>query len=372
MTPRNKGLPLYQQIVDAIRDDLLGGRLKPGDPLPPVREMAERWSCTPGTVHQAYRELAHQNLVVSRAGQGTRIGTSSPSTAAELSMAALRRATLSNQAEAFILEVVAAGHTTAEVETAFRTALDRWRSMTDAAPPAEAAVLRFAGSHDPALSLLASRFETISPGWTMDVVFTGSLSGLIALAEDKADMAGSHLWDAETDSYNAAFVRRLLPGRRIALVTLAHRRLGLLVKPGNPLHIASLADVARPAVRYANRQPGTGTRVWLEAQLRNLGVDPTSLAGYEKEARTHGEVARAVAEDRADTGLGVETAALEAGLDFVPLAVEPYDLIVPMEAWLSLPVQALVGWLQEDSARHAIAALGGYDTSATGEVRWSS
>ena len=216
--------PLYLQIADAIRQELLEGKLRPGDALPPVREMAERWGCTPGTVQQAYKELARQGLAVSRSGQGTRVGTTLPATPPDKTP--LRRASLVHQAEAFLLEVLAAGHTPAEAESAFRAALDRWRALSAETSVAPAQTLRFAGSNDPALSLVASRFPAICPGCTLDVAFTGSLGGLIALAEGKADLAGSHLWDEESDSYNAPFVQRLLPGRRIVLLTLAHRRLG--------------------------------------------------------------------------------------------------------------------------------------------------
>ena len=198
-------------------------RPRPGDALPPVREMAERWGCTPGTVQQAYKELARQGLAVSRSGQGTRVGTTLPAQPPDRTP--LRRASLVHQAEAFLLEVLAAGHTPAEAESAFRAALDRWRALSAETSVAPAQTLRFAGSNDPALSLVASRFAAICPGCTLDVAFTGSLGGLIALAEGKADLAGSHLWDEESDSYNAPFVQRLLPGRRIVLLTLAHRRL---------------------------------------------------------------------------------------------------------------------------------------------------
>ncbi len=67
--------PLYLQIAESVRQDLLEGRLRPGDALPTVREMAEKWKCTPGTVQQAYKELTREGIAVSRPGQGTRIGS---------------------------------------------------------------------------------------------------------------------------------------------------------------------------------------------------------------------------------------------------------------------------------------------------------
>lgn len=360
--------PLYLQIADAIRQELLAGKLHPGDLLPPVREMADRWGCTPGTVQQAYKELAQLGLVISRAGQGTRVGTTLPG--ADPGQGPLRHAALVHQAEAFLLEVLAAGHTPAEAESAFRAALDRWRAMAQEVDDTTLPALRFVGSHDPAISWLAAHFSEICPGHGFEVTFRGSLGGLIALAEGKADLAGSHLWDAESDTYNAPFVRRLLPGRRVALLTLARRRLGLVVPPGNPAGLAGAADLARPGLRFVNRPRGTGTRVWLDAQLARHGIRSEEVVGYDQEVVTHAEVAGAVAEGRADAGLGIEAAALAYGLGFVFLTTESYDLVIPAEMWEMEPVRMLAAWLGTEDARSALAALGGYETALTGQMTW--
>jgi len=363
--------PLYQQIGEAVRQQVLDGALKPGDLLPPVREMAERWGCTPGTVQQAYKELARQGLVVSRPGQGTRIGATLPPAPRDRSP--LRRAALVHQAEAFLLEVLAAGYTPVEADAAFRAALDRWRALAAEAVAGEAAdqaILRFAGSHDPAISLLAARFPQLCACCTLEVAFPGSLGGLIALAEGKADLAGCHLWDAESDTYNVPFVRRLLPGRRVALVTLAHRRLGFIVPSGNPAALTAVSDLARPGLRFINRQRGAGTRVWLDAQLHAHGLAPEAVTGYTTEVATHSEVARAVAEGHADAGMGVEAAALAYALDFVLLTTERYDLVLPAEVFATEPARGLTGWLASAEGRAAIADLGGYEMGETGRVVW--
>lgn len=360
------GAPLYQQIAESVRREILHGDLRPGDQLPPVRAMAARWQCTPGTVQRAYKELARQGLVVSRPGQGTRVAEAVPVD----DTAPLRRAALVNQAEAFLLQVLAAGYAVDEVEQAVRSALDRWRVLTreQMTPPGQA--LRFVGSHDPAFSLIAARFGDVAPACTLQVTFAGSLGGLMALAQGEADLAGSHLWDEESDTYNAPFVQRLLPGRRVALLTLAHRRLGFITAAGNPTGIAGLEDLARGRVRFVNRQRGAGTRVWLDAQLHRLELSASQITGYGDEALTHSEVARAVAEERADVGLGVEAAARAYGLGFVLATTERYDLVVPEDTWDSPAIQALALWLHSDEAKSAIEDLGGYDTRKTGEVEW--
>jgi putative molybdopterin biosynthesis protein len=283
----------------------------------------------------------------------------------------MRKATLVHQAEAFLLQVLAAGYGVTEVEQAVRSALDRWRALVeDTAAAPDPRRLRFVGSHDPAVSLIASTFAEIVLGAQLDIAFAGSLGGLMALARGEADMAGCHLWDAESGLYNGPFVQRLLPGRPVALLTLAHRRLGLIVPAGNPKAVAGLSDGLSRGLRFINRQRGSGTRVWLDAQLHLLQLEPASIDGYDQEVATHGETAQAVAEGRADLGLGVETAALELGLGFVPLTTERYDFVIPAAVWNTDAIQALAGWLRREPARTAIQGLGGYDTGETGRVAW--
>ncbi len=362
---------LYQKIVAAIRQDVLAGRLSPGERLPTVRQTAAEWNCTVGTVQRSYAELARQGLVVSRSGQGTHV-VDKPLTQDETP---LRRALLVHRAEAFLLETLTAGYTPSEVESALRLALDQWRAISASPQPSEEGVLRFAGSHDLALSWLAAHFPTddssaVVPRFTLQLGFTGSLGGLIALQQGRADLAGCHLWDEATDGYNAPFVRRLLPGQRVALLTLAYRRQGLILPSGNPLGITSLQDLARPGLRFANRQPGSGTRVWLDAALRRLGIDVSRIQGYDQELLTHSDVARAVAEGQADVGLGLETAALAFGLDFILVLTEPYDLVIPAEN-LTLPgIRRLCSWLGSVQARQALTELGGYETAHTGDLAW--
>ncbi len=359
-------LPIYQKIVAAIRNDILSGVLKPGDRLQPIRKMTGRWACTQGTVSRAYQELAHQGLVVSQVGQGTRVIGELP----VKEQTPLRRALLFNRIEAYLLEIMTAGYTPDEVEQAVRMALEHWRTYTEMPQKEDAEVLNFVGSHDPAVALIAAQVQKICAGSSMHLTFSGSLGGLIALAQNKADLAGCHLWDEESDTYNRPFVRRLLPGKKVALLTLAHRRVGLLLPPGNPLGLHNLADLARPGLRFANRQSGSGTRVWLDVNLKRLGMNPEAIGGYQLEKLTHSEVALAVAQGYADTGLGVQTAALSFGLDFIFLTTERYDLVIPEEKF-DLPVlQALTHWLATAEAKSAISALGGYEVSETGSVEW--
>ncbi len=357
-------MALFEEIAAAIRLQIVNGALQPGDRLPSVREMSEQWGCAPGTVQRAYQDLARQGLIAAQVGQGSRV-------AARIEAhTPLRRAALTNQIEAFLLGIFAAGYTPGEVDNAVHQVLERWRAQVGSTAPSPHETIRFVGSHDPGIALLAHRFAELAPGFALKVTFAGSISGLIALARFGADIAGCHLWDAETGTYNAPFVRRFLPGRQVALLTLAHRRVGLIVPPGNPASLGSLNDLANSSLRFVNRQQTAGARIWLDAQLAQMDVKAAQIRGYDNEVPTHLEVAGAVAAGHADVGIGVEAAALAYGLDFVLLTSECYDLVIPAEVWDLPALRALYGWLCSDEAKAAIGDLGGYDTSDTGRVEW--
>lgn len=355
---------LYLDIVEAVRQQILGGVLAPGSELPSVREMSTEWSCAPGTVQRAYHELTRLGLISTQVGQGSRVASRIEA------HSPLRRATLVNQIEAFILDVLAAGYSPKEIDDATREVLDRWEARTREPEKSSLQVIRFVGSHDPIVSLLARRFSELLPDCTLTSAFEGSLGGLMALAHHEAEIAGCHLWDGETGLYNAPYIRRLLPNQHVVMLTLAERRLGLIVPHGNPQKITGLADLTRKGIRFINRQWGAGTRVWLDAQLEQMALRATQIEGYTREVATHLEVAAAIAQGQADVGLGVEAAALAYGLDFVLLTTERYDLIIPEETWNSPAIQVIAHWLASDEAKAAIVELGGYDTVHTGELEW--
>jgi molybdate-binding protein/DNA-binding transcriptional regulator YhcF (GntR family) len=344
--------------------------LEPGQKLPTVRDMAQQWGCTPSTVSRAYAILADEGLVTGHRGGGTRV-TDNPQ---PLENAALHWATLVNRTERFLLEAVGQGYTSTQVWSALSIAMARWETLQKQAPSdmsqAEGAPLRFAGSHDLTMDLLARQLAEETPPLRLALSYRGSLGGLMALARGEADIAGTHLWDEASDSYNAPFVKRVLPGMSVALVTLAERSLGLILPPGNPQQIAALADLGQRSVRWVNRQAGSGTRVWLDAQMEMVGVDTTRIAGYNQEKTTHLEVAQAVQSGEATAGLGIYAAAAAYSLDFVPLTQELYQLAIPAAVWESEAAQTLLDTLRSDAFLQAVETLGGYNTAATGDVSW--
>ncbi len=368
---RDYEMPLYVEIAESIRHLIVSGELKPGDQLPTIREQAERWGCTAGTVSRAYAMLAEEGLVVGHRGAGTRVTPS----ALQAEPDTWRWAALVNLAERFLLEALHGGHAPGQVEAALSVAVARWQELQSTGTPkprhtAPQNELRFVGSHDMVVEMLPRMLAEHARMVSLQLEYVGSLGGLMALARNEADLAGIHLWDESSDSYNAPFVRRVLPGRSVVLLTLFHRSLGLMVQPGNPLGLRDLRDLSKPGVRFANRQPGSGTRVWLDAQLKARGVSTDAIPDYDRAKLTHLAVAQAVEQGEATVGLGIQAATAAYGLDFVPLAQERYDLALPEEVWVTGPAQRLVDVIRSPAFEEAVKAVGGYDLSATGQESW--
>lgn len=359
---------LYHQIAESIRRDILNKRYKPGERLPSIRALCGEWNCTTGTIQRAYRLLAQDGLVVSRAGSGTQVAGMVPGAAAAR-RGPLRRANLVHRVEEMLLEAFTAGYELAEIQQAVDLALDRWRALEAVKEEVPSQTLRFVGSHDMVLKGLAGYFfGQVVEGVELQLTFSGSLGGLTALAEGKADLTGCHLWDAQTQTYNAPFIRRVLPRREVVAVTLAHRRIGLILAAGNPHKIHSLADLTQPWARFVNRQAGSGTRVWLDVALANLGIQARQIQGYQNERLTHSDVAQAVADGSADAGLGLETVARAYGLDFVFLNRERYDLVMLTETAQQPALQKLFAWLASAEGKQFIARYPGYESAASGQM----
>ena len=222
-------------------------------------------------------------------------------------------------------------------------------------------VIVFSGSHDLAVELLANQLSDHLDVLTLPI---GSLDGLVTLRQNLCNLSGTHLLDPSGE-YNLPFIRHFFPDRAMQVVTLAHREQGLMTAPGNPKAIRSLADLARADVTFINRNPGSGTRLWLDRQLQTLGIPAESIHGYENAVSTHTECALLVQAGKADVALGLRAAARQFGLDFLPLFHERYDIVFTQEQ--STLLSPLLDTLQTSAFRRGIESLTGYETMHTGE-----
>ncbi|NMB77207.1 MAG: molybdopterin biosynthesis protein [Myxococcales bacterium] len=227
----------------------------------------------------------------------------------------------------------------------------------------------FAGSHDLALSLLDDFIGRKAPGCSLAVLPVGSQAGLLALARSEAHLAGSHLLDSDGRDYNREAIARLLPGRPVERITLALRKQGLCLRRDDPRRPTSIGDAVRAGMRFVNRQAGSGTRVLFDHVLRREGIGPEKILGYDHEEFTHLAVAEAVRSGIADCGLVIGAAAEAEDLDFVPVADERYDLVIPQEHLSDRRIRLILEILADKDFCREVESLGGYSTRETGTIR---
>ncbi len=237
-----------------------------------------------------------------------------------------------------------------------------------ARPIAERAALVAVGSDDPLLEMIGRLATARHPELQFSTEVAGSLAGLVALREQRADLAGIHLLDVDSGEYNVPFVKHVLPEEPIVLVHLAQREQGLMVAAGNPKEICRLCDLLRPGIRMINRQRGAGTRLLLHHRLRQARIDPHAIAGYAAEAPTHGAVAAAIVAGAADAGPGIRAVAQAWGLGFIPLGYERYDLAIPRAVFESKRLRPLLEVMHQTAVRRTAETMTGYDVSRMSDI----
>ena len=219
---------------------------------------------------------------------------------------------------------------------------------------------------DPALSLLAEAL--VSSGIEMIGVPCGSRRALEYLKQGRVHAAGSHLRDSATGDYNVPLIKGLFPRGGVRIVTFAVWEQGLVLRRGNPRNIRSISDLADKQAILINREKGSGSRDLLDKGLRKAGVAAKALAGYDNLANGHLSAAYAVATGNADCCVATRSAARRFGLDFVPLAVERFDLTFSKPS-LELPgVKAALDLINRASLKRKLETIAGYDTAHTGDV----
>jgi molybdate-binding protein/DNA-binding transcriptional regulator YhcF (GntR family) len=344
--------PIFRQIVAQVTAARDRGDLLPSERLPTVRELAVQLGVNRNTVAHAYHLLRQAGVLVGHTGQGSRVAVAPVAVPREPPYLqrlddAVGAALASGVAPPLIAEIVSQG-------------IQRRQRSSD-----PKALVHCQGSHDFCLDLLARRLRTVAPQTRLICTPVGSTAGLLALGRGEAQLAGLHLLDVATGEYNRPSVRRLLPGINVRLITLVEREQGLIVRRGNPLGVRDIAGLARPALRYASRQPGSGTQLLLEHLLAQHGLTLAQIRHVIGPLNTHLAVAAAVAGGRADVGLGIHAAARALDLDFIPLATERYDLAFRQEEDNSAWVAALLETLASPALRAEIETLPGYDASHT-------
>jgi molybdate transport repressor ModE-like protein len=202
----------------------------------------------------------------------------------------------------------------------------------------------------------------------LDLQYLPATDALASLARGQCELAGFHVPEGDPGRRALELYGQWFDLRQHRLIHLVRRQQGLYVKPGNPKRIRTLQDLARPGIRFVNRQRGSGTRLLLDTLLDAAGVDANAIDGYGTAEFTHAAVAAYVASGMADVGMGVEPPAREFKLDFLPMAAERYFLL-GREQSLALPAVLVLLELLRGPRFHArVARLPGYGSERAGEI----
>ena len=223
-----------------------------------------------------------------------------------------------------------------------------------------------AGSHDPLLE-----WAVRSSGSGLALLTEGSSDGLRRLAAGEAMLAGVHLPDPDGQDFNLAAAGSLHLAD-LVLIAWAGRQQGLVLPPGNPAAVTSLADLAGKRLRVARRQHGAGAQVLLRRLLAASGTDPDKMAWTPTTFTTETDLAAAVLDGLADCGLGIEAVARRFRLGFLPLATERFDLAMRRRAYFEPPVQKLLAFAKGEELAARAQALGGYNVAELGGVRFNA
>lgn len=200
--------------------------------------------------------------------------------------------------------------------------------------------------------------------------YLGSYNGLYSLYQGKVDVATAHLWDGETGEYNKEYVKRMLPGIAYRRIHLVSRMQGFYVREGNPKQIKGFEDLVRKDITMMNRERGSGTRILLDQHLLKLGINPLQINGYQKEVTSHLACAGAVARGSADVSIGNERISKELkGIEFIPIQMESYDLVVKMEATRYNWYHTLLQIINSGEFKEELERLSGhYDITDIGKI----
>lgn len=221
---------------------------------------------------------------------------------------------------------------------------------------------------DPGLAVLRAHVERRNPGVRLRCLSAASRRALSQLAAGHAHVAGTHLRDPVTGVHNLPQARRALAKTGGLLVRFASWEQGLAVAAGNPKRVRGVSDLARPRLRFVNRERGAGVRALLDELLAAEGIATADVSGYEREVATHVAAAACVASGGADVALSLRATADAFGLGFVPLAAADFDLAIPADMTSHPAVATLLDLLNDGALRRDLGGITGYDVTRTGTV----
>jgi excisionase family DNA binding protein len=221
------------------------------------------------------------------------------------------------------------------------------------------------GSHDP---LLEWALRESSSG--LATLPEGSEAGLARFGQGSIVASALHLHSlTDENDANVEALQERGDFHDAVLLAFARREQGFLVVPGNPLKIASIADVATRRARLAVRPRGAGAQLLLLSLLHRAELSLNECTIAAPPCPTGPDIAQAIRTGRADCGIATRSVANAAALDFVPSVWERFDIAVRQRDYFRPPLQTFFSFLRSKAFNARAQELGGYDISNAGVVR---
>ncbi|WP_445490756.1 substrate-binding domain-containing protein [Niallia sp. 03133] len=220
---------------------------------------------------------------------------------------------------------------------------------------------------DSSLDILAKHFEAKGKAYRPLRSYIGSLNGLLAMYKGLADIVSTHLFDGDTNTYNIPYIKKLLVSHSFIVIRYINRQAGFYIESGNPKNIKGWNDLKRHDIKILNREIGSGARILLDEQLRLHQIKKKDVIGYNQECMSHYSVAAGISQGKADIGIGIEKTSYTAGVDFIPLITENYDLVILKSEKNKELIQMIKEIIESEELKSELKAVG-YDVEETGKI----
>lgn len=225
-----------------------------------------------------------------------------------------------------------------------------------------------AGSNDPVLDILLNEIKQKNPLAYIFSTSTGSSTGLTLFNNGLVDVAWSHLYDNETESYNIPFVKKLCTNRELVVVHLFDREVGLIIAPDIKHIIKDFSSINQSEVVFVNRQEGSGIRQLIDLYIARHAINPHHINGYTNVKYSHIETGLAIQSGEANCGVASVAIANFFKLPFIPLTVESFDMIISKEIFFNQTIQNLIKLLHDQPFINKIKSIGNYNFFNSGEI----
>ncbi len=222
-------------------------------------------------------------------------------------------------------------------------------------------VILITGSHDPVIDYIADMMRDDNIAISSSHV--GSMGGLLALKRGYCHLAPMHLL-ADDGEYNIPYLKEYFPEEELVLICVAERIQGVVSRD-------NLSFDSILTGRFINRQRGSGTRMLLDHLLKENGIRPDQIDGYDKDVTTHLAVCLAIQNKDADLGMAILSAARTFSLSFVPVGVERYELVTTKKMYEADDrIRKIRDLIASDSFKSLLSRLGGYETTRSGTIQY--